>query len=709
MPQFEVEIGGNIAPITRSLQDLKSRLREIAFEIGNTRDPQAIIRLNQELRETEAEIRRIRNLGPIVPGGAVNGIQQATQATGNFGRVLQDIPFGFIGIANNLNPLLESFQRLRAETGSGRAALSALGSSLLGAGGLGLALSAVTAILSFSSIGLQAWGVKNKEAKAEADKLKDVLKDVNLIAGEAAASTEGQIAKVQALAAVISNTNNAYHDRKRALEELKEVNKNYFQDLSLEDAATSKLRDTINEYTAALVNSAIQKEFVTDIAKVAKAVVDSDAEIAKARQKLNNARSATKSVIGNDEVIQALREGKAVEDLTPIINKQTKARELGTIVSERAGALIKEEQEAQEELNNVNAKTTSLLVQKALLTDNLNKAVLEGTKFKDLEANGAKKEEDALKKRLEALERIKKVTEDTNALVGIQESIFDLQVKIAVRDQGKNHITDAELAQQIKGFKVDLQKAFDNQAFALELSPKVIFSPVLPVDIPNVITDKISKATGKEKITITLHEVRVKFLGDKQTKLLEGAEAINAQLSKEINDSFTNLQIDLTSTLGEQLGEAFATAIEGGDLAGSLKKAAQAMLSVLGSTMQQIGRYVITAAIQIKLLKETLEKWAVANPALAIVAGIGLIAAGAVLKNATFSGPKFAQGGIVTGPTIGLVGEAGKEAIIPLSKLPDMIGGKGGNTVIVNSTLGVRGRELVALIEQETKRYNRIN
>lgn len=41
---------------------------------------------------------------------------------------------------------------------------------------------------------------------------------------------------------------------------------------------------------------------------------------------------------------------------------------------------------------------------------------------------------------------------------------------------------------------------------------------------------------------------------------------------------------------------------------------------------------------------------------------------------------KFADGGIVTGPTLGLVGEAGPEAIIPLSQL----GGAGGLTINLN-------------------------
>lgn len=95
----------------------------------------------------------------------------AALALGNLGRVAQDAPFGFIGISNNLNPLLESFQRLKAETGSSGAALKALGGSLLGAGGIGLALSAITAAITFAQMGLRAWGVTSDETKEKSEEL----------------------------------------------------------------------------------------------------------------------------------------------------------------------------------------------------------------------------------------------------------------------------------------------------------------------------------------------------------------------------------------------------------------------------------------------------------------------------------------------------------------------------------------------------------
>ena len=61
----------------------------------------------------------------------------------------------------------------------------------------------------------------------------------------------------------------------------------------------------------------------------------------------------------------------------------------------------------------------------------------------------------------------------------------------------------------------------------------------------------------------------------------------------------------------------------------------------------------------------------------------------------------FAEGGIVTEPTLGLVGEAGPEAIIPL----DRMGKMGGATYNINVTAGVGdpaaiGQQIVTYIKK---------
>lgn len=702
MPDFEIEVGGNIAPLTKSLTELKSRLKEITFELGSTKDPVALINLNKELKDTESEIKKIKNLGPVLPPDATRGINQATNATTNFGRVLQDLPFGFVAISNNLNPLLESFQRLRTETGSGKAALQALGTSLIGGGGIGLALSATTAILSFATAGFGAWSRGLSNSSNAAKKAKDDIDDLAQITKSVADDVGKSASRVTTLFNALTSGTLNTAQRKKALDELKQQNQEFFGGLKEEHGIIEGLQLAYDGYLQRLRSIATAKALESQLAKLFdkrlalelsidpqfKAATSSDTQkligsLTKQLNKLGGKATEAELALPLDKVNDNLRKRL---DLQARINKL------------RTANVFDEGGETTKEIENIDRQIAGL-----------NELQKSTANFQVAGATASKKDEDALKKRLEALERLKKATQDMTELVGIQESIFNLQVKIAIRDQGKNHVSDKELQQQIRGFQKELNDAFLNQALELELSPKAVFSPTSLAEIPAVITDKISKATGHEKITITLHDVRVKFLGTKTTQMIEGKEAINKQLSEEINSSIENLKLDLGTTLGETLGESFATALQGGDFTEALHKGAQQMLSILGSTMQQIGKYVIGAAIKIELLKKVLSKWAVANPALAILAGVGLVAAGAALKNLTFSGPKFAQGGIVTGPTIGLVGEAGKEAIIPLNRLPEMIGGNKGSTIVVNSRLGIEGRRLVAFLETETKRFNRIN
>ena len=131
MNDLSVRIGADVAPAVAGLQEVSDRLRNTAksgeaFSASLTRSANTA---------TES----LKKLKP--------GSDQATNSLINLSRVAQDAPYGFLGIANNLNPLLESFQRLRVSTGSTSGALSALKSALLGPAGLGLALGVVSSLI----------------------------------------------------------------------------------------------------------------------------------------------------------------------------------------------------------------------------------------------------------------------------------------------------------------------------------------------------------------------------------------------------------------------------------------------------------------------------------------------------------------------------------------------------------------------------------
>ncbi len=86
------------------------------------------------------------------------------------------------------------------------------------------------------------------------------------------------------------------------------------------------------------------------------------------------------------------------------------------------------------------------------------------------------------------------------------------------------------------------------------------------------------------------------------------------------------------------------------------------------------------------------------------------IAAVASVIGALASLPKFADGALVYGPTLGLMGEYGgassnPEVIAPLNKLRALIGNDGGGTSEVK--FRIEGRELVGILNKQNNIYNR--
>jgi hypothetical protein len=184
---------------------------------------------------------------------------QATNALTNLSRVAQDAPYGFIGIANNLNPLLESFQRLQAEAGGTGAALKSMAQGLMGPAGIGLALGAVSSLL--VAFGPQiANFIKGVDAAKQAeDKFAQSLDKA-----KASASESG--IKLQAYIGIAEDATIADDKRANALRfviaELAKVNSAYASTIKTTDQA----RAAVDLYTQALISQAITSRYVDEIA-----------------------------------------------------------------------------------------------------------------------------------------------------------------------------------------------------------------------------------------------------------------------------------------------------------------------------------------------------------------------------------------------------------------------------------------------------------
>ncbi len=172
------------------------------------------------------------------------------------------------------------------------------------------------------------------------------------------------------------------------------------------------------------------------------------------------------------------------------------------------------------------------------------------------------------------------------------------------------------------------------------------------------------------------------------------------EASKSVQFSQQAMQGVLT-TLAGQISNAFS----GGTA--SLKEFSNQILSILGDLLIQAGTFAIITS---ELMKNAF------IPGLGVVLGLAAIAVGAALKGLANKVNNegitaFAKGGIISGPTVGLLGEyAGArhnpEVVAPLNKLKSMIGDRGSTNL--NGEFVVRGQDLILALQRAEKSRNRI-
>ena len=207
-----------------------------------------------------------------------------------------------------------------------------------------------------------------------------------------------------------------------------------------------------------------------------------------------------------------------------------------------------------------------------------------------------------------------------------------------------------------------------------------------------------SFGTGQFPVLLKYYdELNAKLLG-LNTAALRGAAAME-KVNGIISDTATNAIVQLGENIGKALGG------EKVDLFGGF-------IELLSSGLQEIGKALIAYGAAMDAFKK-----AFSNPYAAIAAGIALVAAGALLKSKinktsggsggdSSNGPmRFANGGIISGPTMGLMGEypgaaSNPEVVAPLDKLKDMIGGGEGGTFVL------KGQDLLLSINRAQKASN---
>jgi hypothetical protein len=242
-----------IGLIERQIQKAK----ELKVALSQATNEQDVAFFNAELEKTNQELARLNSLGKSFANTSAQSFDKfrvsAGAASGSaiaFNRVIQDAPFGIIGVGNNIQQLAEQFSALRIETGSSKAALSSFFKSLFtGSNLLVLGISAATAAFTAYQLGAFDSGEETKNLTKELEDYKNSLDGVSKAQLEGAQSSQKEIQALQLLRLQAENDGLSREKRLLAVKELKKEWPEYLKGYSDEAILLGKVGDAYVEIT----------------------------------------------------------------------------------------------------------------------------------------------------------------------------------------------------------------------------------------------------------------------------------------------------------------------------------------------------------------------------------------------------------------------------------------------------------------------------
>ena len=626
--EIKVTIGADTSQLRAQLTLAENDLKAFQLEIKRSTNVTDIAKLQNSITILTTKVATLKNT-LATSGTGMDSLagksRGATNALTDLSRIAQDAPYGFMAISNNLNPMLESFQRLKVESGSTGGALKAMAGSLAGPAGIGIAL----AVVSSAIVAYNQHTTKTKEVTDEAKKALEGL--ISPLAHEAT--------EVSTLIAVLKNENETRDRKVAALKELKSINPDIFGQLKVEKGAVADLNTAYDAYIGNLKNLLAIKIIQAKL----------DKEFAKLIELDGSALTKTEQ------------------------NGIDFAKSLGTIVTtelKKAGAEGANMATQMENVNKSldNKKQKEIAATSAKIKD-LNDALQEfSTKVKlpkDLKTEKIKKDAETV---TDVLKKLNEDMRDQQAIsIAFDKSTLPEQMKL-VESAITKLISDFNLSPDsdiIMGLKTDVTKVpgqLKNLTDYNELLARVSADAYYE-EYQKRLAQKEKNPQKDHKMKIVVPKLELTDIGKQVDEQLKSVNSI-------VENGLQNIVIGFAETLGAALtGDAGF-----GDFFKNL-------FAQVGAGMAAFGKMMIEFAIG----AQTIKKFAIANPALAIAAGIGLIALAAVIKKSTAAsafavGTRNAPGGMA------LVGERGPElvniprgaSVIPAAQTSNMMGGMGG-------------------------------
>lgn len=499
---------------------------------------------------------------------------------------------------------------------------------------------AIAAAIALVAGGLLLWYSNQKQVVSSQEALNSAVAEGNKQA-------QNEIGTLDTLYKTATNVKTSTNERKKAVDELQTIYPAYFKNIKDEailngqaSASYKQLREDIfNKARAMAVEGEINRraaDRVGEETKLREQILSTEREIQRIRK-------------GSDVVI--LQEANAIEKTarvtiskTDLINAQYKllSKQRGDLAKFNADSLKEDEAllRAKQDFNSQSSK----------LTEN---ELLRLAAVKDGTAAISKENEKLIKvgtieffeKQIDGLQKLQKEQATTNAeWLSYQNNIDGIQKKIDALSNTEVKlptIPDVKVKQSTFIPEVDEPKTLEalniqktyyeglRNQFSETSEQYKAFSETI-----NGIQLKINAIEGVEEVQTSLTDI-------------QKWEAEYITSAQEFNEGISSIMQNVGESFATGFGEMLAQSLAGGI---SIQSVWSLMMTALADMAINVGKLAIGIGVSVGGIKKALSSL---NPAVAIAAGIALVALGTIAKSALSniaSGtPAFANGGIVGG------------------------------------------------------------
>jgi len=271
------------------IEQLTAKAKTLKVSLTQATNEKQIAGFNAQLEQTNQELARLNALGKTFASSTVQSFDKFRVSAGAaggsaiaFNRIIQDAPFGIIGVGNNIQQFAEQLTALKATTGSTGAALKTFFVSLISPANLVvLAVSAITAAFTAYQLGVFDSKEETKDLISETEQfnqsLNNVVKSLNAVDSarlQGNKSAANELVELELLNSVLSDTSNSESERLRAYNTLLEKYPRIIKNISDEQKLVEGLGQTYNLLVNAIVERAKAVAVEDKIVELAKERLD---------------------------------------------------------------------------------------------------------------------------------------------------------------------------------------------------------------------------------------------------------------------------------------------------------------------------------------------------------------------------------------------------------------------------------------------------